>query len=185
MLLDAVRTCVSTNVMRPVHTVLEPILGDLSTAFDESIIYRAIGMSGGVELFNGSSPIRQMIGRILHNSDIIAKFSGDSNNCLVNDHSLINTNVYVFQLENVVKVVHVMPYNEVALRYLSRTRAHTHIEAGDNIQVTLSIPFEVDNMSAVMDLTRELESILTIYYILLTRFPSCQSSLTALPGFRT
>ncbi|CAL9988444.1 hypothetical protein VPHD148_0312 [Vibrio phage D148] len=184
-LLNAVREAIATNVMRPVHRQLEPILGELKDAFDTSIMYREVGMEGSTDLFTGAVAVQQVLGRILYDDSIMSAFIGDTNNCLMNEHSTYWTNVYHSSRQGSrVRVEHIMPRHPVAIRYLRRTDAE--IQDTDNeimMKVVWWAPYDGSNMSGVTRITDNLASILTVYYKLLTRFPTCQSYSNDLPGF--
>lgn len=184
-LLNAVREAIATNVMRPVHRQLEPVLGDLKTAFDDSIMYREVGMEGSTDLFTGAVAVQQVLGRILHDDTIMAAFVNDSNNCLVNEHSMAWTNVYHDSRQGSrVRVEHIMPRHPVAIRYLRRTNAEIHDTDNEiMMKVVWWVPYSGTDMSGVTRVTSNLPSILTVYYKLLTRFPTCQSYSNDLPGF--
>lgn len=183
-LLEAVRQCVASNVLRPVRALLEPTLGELSDVFDDSIIYREIGMDGSLDLFEGPAAIQQMLGKILHDTEVISQFVGDANNCLVNEQSMLNTNVRHTPEAHVVSLVHTMPRNELAVRYLRRTRATITTPRPHMMNVSWDVGYTQDSMGGVMYVAEYLSELLTVYYKLLTRFPSCQSSFRDLPGFR-
>lgn len=185
LLLDAIRETIATNVMKPVHRILEPTLGDLKDAFDDSIMYREVGMEGSTDLFTGRIAVQQVLGRILHDDAVMSAFIGDFNNCIVDTNSMLYTNVYCVDTQGTeVTVEHTMPYHPVAARYLSRVDVEVALpEEGSYMKVVYSTPFSRDDMSGVTHIAERLSSILTIYYKLLTRFPTCQSYLNDLPGF--
>lgn len=191
LLLNAVRECVGTNVMRPVHGQLRPILGDKAQVFDASIVYREIGMNGSLDLFQGAPAVQQVLGKILHDDEVMSAFVNDSQNCLVNEHSMMNTRVtHNNQDGGVVKVTHRMPVNPLVTRYLRLLR-HGRRGTGldwaisdDMITIVWNVPYRGTDMSGVTFIVERLYAALTIYYKLLTRFPSCQSYMNDLPGFR-
>ena len=182
MLLDAVRQCVSGNLMRPIHRIIEPVVGhDLKKIFDDPIMYRQVGMEGSVDLFVGRMAVQQTLGRILFDDTIMATFLNDSNNCLVNANSMQGTRVrYYLDHSDVVRVEHKMPINQAAKRYLRNTEVSVEDIDDDFMVVLWDVPFTLNDMSGVFHIAERLGAALTIYYKLLTRFP-CSS--TALPTF--
>lgn len=189
ILLEAVRECVGNNMLRPMRNILDPVLDD-ATLFDDSIIFRHIGMDGSLDLFKGRIPVQQFLGRVLYNEDVMKAFLGDVKNPLVNSHSMINTRVsYNPEIthlgETCIVVDHIMPYSDSLERYISRSGAAFTASDDGMATVRWAVPFEPDNMSGLMNAASSLGAVLNIYYKLLTRFPSCQSYQKALPGFRT
>lgn len=183
ILLSAVRDSIATNVMRPVHVLLEPILGDAKKVFDHSIMYRNVGMIGAVDLFTGSGAVQQVLGRILYDDTVMSRFVNDSNNCLVNEAAMEWTSVRK-RSQNILQVEHIMPRNPVAERYLRRIGLVARdTDDEDIVKIVWEVPYSDEDMSGIVYIASNLESILTIYYKLLTRFPTCRSYLNDLPGF--
>lgn len=185
LLLEAVRACVASNVMRPVHTALLGTLGDSSDIFDTSVMYRNIGMDGGLDLFRGRPAVQQMIGKVLHDSEVMTAFVHDEVNCLVGPHSTLNTRVTTLPTSNTVSVLYKMPFNELALRYLRQHCVSVQVDSTSTYMcVQWNITCPGTDTSGILYVAEFLESALTIYYKLLTRFPTCQSYSNSLPGFR-
>lgn len=185
MLLDAVRVCVGDNMLRPMVDSMIPVLGDEATIFNDSILFKDIGMDGSLDLFQGYVPVQQFLGRVLHNEDVMLAFIGEQTNSLVNASSMVNTNVYHRSNEGGrVRVEHKMPFSVLAQRYLRNTSAQVEVLDNDMMLVLWYVPYRGNDMTGLMYAAEHLGSVLTIYYKLLTRFPSCQSYQNALPSFR-
>lgn len=187
MLLEAVRKCVSSNMLRPMSRIVYPVIRDKADVFNDSIAFREIGMDGSLELFSGRIPVQQFLGKVLHDDEVILAFLGYPVNSVVNSKSMRNTRVTYNSSTDPdihrVSVVHKMPRSDLAIRYLGNTDARIH-EDGDFMYVTLDIDFDHYNMDGLMTAARLLGPSLHIYFKLLTRFPSCQSYQTSLPTFR-
>lgn len=186
MLLDAVRVCVGENMLRPVNEVMEPVLGDSANLFNDSIVYKEIGMNGSLDLFQGHIPVLQFVGKILHDDEVIKAYLGTTRNPLVNHASMGNTRVrYQADEGGRVRVEHRMPYDALAERYLDCTDATISRSGEHMMTVTWAIHTQGNDMSGLQYAAANLGTVLNIYFKLLTRFPSCQSHQNDLPSFRT
>lgn len=188
-LLEAVRRCVRNNVLGPIIRSLAEVIGDASTDVGDAIMYRPVGMRGSLELFKGPMPVQQLIGVVLNDSSIMAAFTGETNNCVIDSNSTIYTRVVrpeFYDREGeytYLEVRHEMPYNAVADRYLARQGVH--ITPTDDGKMTASWRiFYSDDLSGVTHVIENLESALTIFFRLMTRFPTCQSYSNDLPTFQ-
>ena len=185
-LLNAVRECVSSNMLRPMSKILYPALNDKATVFNDSIAFKEIGMSGSLDLFSGRLPIQQFLGKVLYDDEVILAFLKYPVNSVINANSMRNTRVLCDRPseDRVISITHKMPLSSVAIRYLSNTQARIR-DDGDFMYISLDIEYDPDNMDGLMSAARLLEPSLHIYSKLLTRFPSCQSCQISLPDFRT
>ena len=184
-LLNEVRLCVSNNVLRHMNELLEPCLGSSADIFNESILFKAIGLSGSMDLFKGHIPMQQFIGKILHDSEVMQSYTGYQLNQLVNTASMVNTRVFnsTHVRAHSIEVVHIMPDSASLRRYL-RLMDVAVISKGDVLDITWTIQSDPTDMSGLLSLASNLPTLLTIYYRLLTRFPSCQSYTNELPLFQ-
>ena len=185
MLLNAVRVCIGSNVLNPMVSLLEPSLGEKASIFNDSILFKEIGMGGSLDLFQGRVAIQQFVGKVLHDDEVMSAFIGPQVNSLVNKGSMRDTRVYHSSGDSSsVRVEHLMPYSASACRYLRNSLARTRLVGEDLMKVTWLIPYDGSDMSGLMYTAEHLASALQIYFKLLTRFPSCQSYQNSLPSFR-
>lgn len=188
MLLDAVQECLGNNILTTLHRNVGDTLGEENkNIFDESIFYKEIALSGSLELFAGKMPVQQVVGKILHDDEVMSLFINDSNNCIINNNSMQNTFVTIEDSHLVIS--HNMPENRLLHRYLRLFRDHVNIDTNTRSEdgitsISWSLPITED-LSTVEDFTSNLSSILSTYYKLLTRFPTCQTYQNDLPTFRT
>ena len=184
MLLDAVRVCVGNNLLSPVTDRVGTVLPGRGDIFNDSILYKEIGLTGATDMLCGRIPAQQLIGKILHDDEVILSHRGANQNNIVNKDSMRNTRVSYSDAGGL-QVRHVMPTSATLLRYLRPLDIDTYTdELESTTSVVWSIPSSDDDMLALTYISSELHNVLSIYFKLLTRFPSCQSLLNSLPSFR-
>ena len=185
MLLDAVRVCVGDNMLAPIMDVVGPSLSGNRSLFNDSIMYKTIGLDGSLDLFKGNIPVQQFVGKILHDEDAILAFNGPNQNPIINSISMSRTRV-IRNTSNNILVHHVLPSSDSLHRYLLRVGLDYECNSElSQTTVIIDIPTDADDMSGLIYAADNMHSALTIYFKLLTRFPSCQAYQNCLPGFQT
>lgn len=183
MLLSAVRGCISTNMLRPLENTIEPILGSDKSIFNSSIAYRDIGLSGSTDLFKGWIPIKQLIGKILYDSEVMSIFLNSTGHCVINANSMRHTRAHRSSTD--LSIIHTMKDSPLLRRYLSMAEVRFTDREDGLTDIILDVPYDSQDMSGLLTFAASLRETLSAYYKLLTRFETCQSYSNAFPTFQT